>query len=608
MQVNARIAQLLLALLVAGPAAAQDGTTSLKAELALTHPMTGQTMVPSDGEMVRLGITLTDAITGQRPRAVPLQGWVRPIQAGNSSCEQAVRGFLTTGAVPTGSVNLNTSVLAMLSRDGSVGVIDPKLNLMSANMLSAFKLNEASAGIVIDPTTMRILVSQRDSGKVLALPVPGGEAVALIQGIKAPAEIALTKNGTIWVGSHQGGALRHFSRDGEALGQDVLGKDRVTLRDEIGMPLVAFSDTGAIRLIDRTTGATVLDVAAGERLSDVAAIGDTGVLSLPNDRAEAVLRYRDSPDAPIVIPLGLTFARVAVSQDGRFALAWTAGEATFVLIDLALAQVVQPVALRDATITEARIFNDAAYLLSHDGGFVGVINLATVGIGRPAEITEVRLGVKGPRPLGETGLLVPLAPSPQLLAVDPVTQTGFVIEAMSGVNGMPPMDATRLRGGIPQKVLVVDRRLEETNPGDFGAVWAFDAGDYELVLTTGVTGLSSCLRFSVQGEQQARGVMPVRMEIVANGKALIAGTEQEIRLLFFAPDGSLLAMPPTRILVPSFKSGWRAEVMAIPQADGALALRLTLPHEGTFALQPMQMPAHMGLRSAVMIETQKQGG
>ncbi|MFZ3584793.1 hypothetical protein ACOI1H_21960 [Loktanella sp. DJP18] len=602
MAVRSSFAALCLAVLTMSSALAQDGTTSLTADLALTDPTTGQPMQPGAGQMVRLDLALTDAVTGQPPRGVPLQGWVRPVQAGNASCEQAVRGFLTTGGVPSGSVNLNTSVLAMLSRDGSVGVIDPKLNLMSANMLAAFRLDETAGGLVVDPVRMRILATQGAAGKLLALPVPGGEAEELASGLAAPAGLALTDDGDIWVASSGDGTLSRLSPDGDRRGSTRMGDVRATLRDDSDVPIVAFSDTGAIRLIDRATGRTLLDLGPGAPLSDVAAIGTTGLLALPAGGSTAQLRYLDALNAPVDIPLGLPFARVSVSLDGRFAIAWTPGKATFVLIDLARAQVVQPVALRDATVTEARIFNDAAYVLSHDGGFVGVIDLATVDLGRAAEITEVRLGVKGARPQGETALLVPLVPSPQLLAVDPVTQTGFVIEAMSGVNGMPPMDATRLRGGIPQKVLVVDRRLAETTPGRFGVVWSFPAGDYELMLTTGITGLSTCLPFAVQGIRQANGVMPVRMEVSTGAEPIQADQPHDLRLTFYGPEGDVIPMPRTRILVPSFRSGWRTDVMAVPQPDGTLAFQVTLPHAGTFALQPMQLPPNLGLRSAVMIE------
>lgn len=249
-----------LAILAAGQGFAQDGTTSLTAVLSLADPVSGQMMQPAAGQMVRLDLSLTDAVTGQPPRGVPLQGWVRPVQTGNSSCEQAVRGFLTTGAVPTGSVNLNTSVLVMLSRDGSVGVIDPKLNLMSANMLAAFKLDEKPAGLVIDAARMRILASQGEQGSVLALPIPGGEAVILASGLAAPAGLAVSDDGDIWVASSGNGTLSRIAPDGSLRSSARIGDVPIDLRDEIDAPILVFSDTGAIRLIDRTNGQTLLDL------------------------------------------------------------------------------------------------------------------------------------------------------------------------------------------------------------------------------------------------------------------------------------------------------------------------------------------------------------
>lgn len=233
MRIAHHIAGLGLALALTGPVTAQDGTTSLTAELALRHPITGAPMQPSAGQMVRLDLVLTDAVTGQHPRDVPLQGWVRPDLTTNSSCEQATRGFLTTGAVPTGAVNLNTSALAMVSRDGSVGVIDPKLNLMSANMLSAFSLDEPPAGLVVDTAAMRLLVTQVAQGRVLGLPVTGGEPDLLASGLVAPEGISMTHNGDIWVASARDGGLTRLGSDGTLHETIPLSGQKVVLRDEV---------------------------------------------------------------------------------------------------------------------------------------------------------------------------------------------------------------------------------------------------------------------------------------------------------------------------------------------------------------------------------------
>lgn len=600
------LAGCLASLAGALPVLAQDGTTSLTATLELADPLTGDPMTPSAGQMVRLGVTLTDAATGQHPRRLPLMGWVRPVQPGNSSCEQAIRGFLTTGAVPRGSLDLNAVVLAMLSRDGSVGLIDPRLDLQSANMIAAFKLPEMPAGLAVDRRNMRLLAALPQAGQILALPVPGGEAQVLTDGLTAPGDLALTDDGDIWLGTSSGGRLDRIAPDGSLRDRTDLGSGRVHLVDDPDQPLLAFASDGGFRLIERLAGKPLLTVGDGPPLSDAAAIGEIGVLALPKGGTRVLAHYTDAPDTPQAIPIGSGFQRLSVSPEGRFAIAWTPGSAAFVMIDLALGQAVQPAALNDATVAEARIYGDAAFLLSHDGAYVGVINLSTVELGKPANIIKVPLGQKGPNPKGDAKLLVPLAPSPQLLAVDPATQTGFVIMAKADVNGMPPKNAARLRGGIPQQVLAVDRSLEERLPGRFEVVWAFDAGDYELMLSTGVTGLSSCLRFSVQGQRQAQGIMPVRLEVEGGG-GIRVGREEQLRLRFYNDEGDMLPMPALNFTVPSLKSGWRARATAQPQPDGSLLLRVTLPHEGIFALQPTGLPPGMGLRSAAVIDARQEG-
>src|SRR5699024_7094857 len=134
-----------------------------------------------------------------------------------------------------------------------------------------------------------------------------------------------------------------------------------------------FSTSGAFHLIQRLTGKRLMASDSGTPLSDAVPIGETGVLALPKGGTQAWLHYADAPDNPLAIPPGVSFQRVSVGPEGRYALAWTPGSAVFVLIDLALGKPVQSAALNEATIAEARIYGDAAYLLSHDGAYVGVI-------------------------------------------------------------------------------------------------------------------------------------------------------------------------------------------------------------------------------------------
>ena len=80
-----------------------------------------------------------------------------------------------------------------------------------------------------------------------------------------------------------------------------------------------------------------------------------------------------------------------------------------------------------------------------------------------------------------------------MLAVHADSYTGFVIDARNAVTGKPPMEAMRLRGGIPQIVRALDRSLRQIAPGRFVAAARLPReGEWEIVVSVGVGQLAFC--------------------------------------------------------------------------------------------------------------------
>ena len=587
------------------------GQTSLRAELELLDPASGRAVTPNDGEPVRLRVNLTDAVTDRPPRGLDLLGWVRPVERGNVSCARAAQAFRATRRIPIGSADLNGILLAVLNQDDSLGVIDPKLDLYSSNMLAAKRFAETPAAITVDRAHMRALLSFPDAGEVRSVALMTGETSVFAAGLEAPSGLAAVSTGALWlVEAGEDSRLSFLDGHGRMIESFDVGGGQVQLRkapdsedDRIG----AFSDGGGVFLADGVTGRVLLDIDLGRPLADVTFIGDQAILALIADQPIAELRYVDAPERAIDMPIALPFARVASGPDARMAIAYSPGSPTFAVIDTALGRVVQPVQLSDASVSEVAFTDNAAFLLSHDGGFVGAIDLATVALGKPAVIREVNLGARSALPEPGSELLVPLFPSPQILAVEPANQTGWIIGEVASSVEMPPMNSTRLRGGVPSLVRVVDRSFRETAPGSFETVWAFPAGEHELVLTTGIGGLSTCVPFAVRGIVQSAGRVAVTMKIELRTDRLIAGEAEEFRVTFLDPDGKRLPFERMDFLVPSLRSGWRTTLSASRAADGSLLARLTLPHAGSFVLQPLGLPEHMALRSAVVIDALPKG-
>ena len=586
-----------LAMLAAGPAWAQ---ASLTAELALLDPLTGRATEPDAGDKLRLRVSLREPATDAAPRGLLLRAWARPVAADNPGCARAAQNFRSTRRTPLGSVDMNGVLVSVLNRDASLSVIDPKLNLYSSNLIAAHVLNDMPAAIAADRRGMRMLAAHAD-GRIEAVDVAGPGRTVIARDLGPLRAIVAAPNGRIWAGT-QDGALIAMSPAGEMLERTPLPGPVTLIRpDDPESPLLlAFTDSGAARMIDASDGRAIMATRFPAPLRSVAPVGQVGLIALQGDAEAAQIRYADAPDRAVPVALGAPFARVATDPAGRIAVLWTPGDALVALVDLALGRVVQQLSLDKATVSEVTFTDNAAYLLSHDGGYVGALDLATVALGRSAVMRQVNLGFQGPAPDGDTRLIVPLLPAPQVMAVTPENQTGWLIEELASSVEMPPMDSVRLRGGIPARVHILDRSFDEVAPGVFEAAWAFDAGDWELVLTSDLGDISTCVPFHVRGAVERAELRPVRL-IPDVATAAVVGRDYDLRLRVLDTDGAPVALDRLALLVPSMISGWSTRVTASKGADGTLRATLRLPHAGPFAIQPLDLPPPYSLRSASVI-------
>lgn len=582
-------------------AGAQDARASLAAELDFFDPETRRPVRPEAGTAIGLRVSLTDVTTGRAPRGLTVAGWVRSKAQENASCEEAAQAFRVTAQPPVGSVDLNGILLVSLNEDASVGVIDPKLNLQSSNMIAAANLDGPPSAMAVDVRSFRALFVNAEGAGISSLSLLTG---ALKQHFKRQPPLSDVVGGGergIWVGRVDG----HIFPFGDPDALRRVGDGAVTFRksSEPDSPLLAaFADQGGLLVFDGATGRTVFDVPQFEPLSDLALLWDGSAITVPVSGRVVRIVYPDAPGHSIDVPLGFKAGRVVASPDGRHAIAYSPGGSAAVVIDVARAEVVQPLELIDSTLAEVTFTDDAAYLLSLDGGFAGLIDLSSVSLGRGAQIRKIDLARKSAQPRSTEGLLVPLWPSPQVLAVSPETQTGWLLHDDQAVGEMPPMDSVRLRGGVPSRVAVIDRSFRETGPGVFETVALVPGGDHELVLTTGIGGMTACLDFRVSGPADTQQADLATLSVDAGQGHVPAGKDVEIELAFHDSSGNPIAVDRVEFLVPSLSSSWIGRMTALRAPDGKLRGRVRFPHPGPYALQPLALPENLHLKSAVLLE------
>lgn len=577
---------------------------SLTAQLSLHDPLSGREIRPDGGAPVRLRVHLIDPVSGAAPRGVELLGWVRRADRDNSGCARAAQNFRATRKIPLGAVDLNGVLVTTLNRDASLSVIDPKLNLYSSNLVAAHTLDTRPAAMAVDARNMRALFADREAGSITAAHLSGPERSVVADQLANVGSLAVASNGAIWAGDGAG-ALHHLSPEGRTIDRRTLGNAAVTVKkqpDDENDIIGAFTAEGGFVMVEGTTGAVVMASDFGAPVVDASFVADLGAIAVLRDAPVAQLRYADAPETPFRVQLGARFARIDTGPDARIAVAWTPGDALVALIDMAMGQVVQTFALNDATVSAVSFTDNAAFILSHDGGFLGAIDLATVMLGKAAELRHVNLGARSERPEGDTALLVPLFPSPQVLAVEPANQTGWLVGEIASSVEMPPMDSIRMRGGVPHRVAIIDRSFQEVTTGIFETVWAFEPGRHELVLTTYAGELSTCVGFEVRGRAERMQLTQVQLRLEPDGGLPVAGRSHEIAFRIIGPDDASVSIPRMRLLVPSMRSGWSEVVVARAGDDGILRAELNLPHPGPYVVQPVGLPAPFAIGRTLVLD------
>ena len=584
-----------------GGAGAQEARASLAAELDFFDPETRRATRPQTGVPFGLRVSLTDVTTGRAPRGLTLAGWVRAKAQGNSTCEAAAQAFRVTSQPPLGSFDLNGVLVVALNEDASVGVIDPKLNLRSSNMIAAANLDDMPSAMAVDQRTFLAHFVTPGQRGLTSLSLLTGEDDTHFDAMPPLSDVVAGAESGTWVGRVDGLIFPHAAP--ERLRR--VGDGAVSLRaaTEPKSPfMAAFTSKGGLLVFDGSTGAPVLDLPGMEALTDLAVLEDGSVIALPENGEIAQIVYRDAPSRPIEIPLGFEAARIVASPSGRHAIGYTPGERAAVIIDVARAEVVQPLELTDSVLSDVAFTDDAAYLLSLDGGFAGLVDLNSVALGRAAQIRKIDLAWKSERPYAAGALLVPLWPSPQVIAVSPETQTGWLLHDDQAVGEMPPMDSLRLRGGVPSRVAVLDRSFQERGPGVFETVASIPGGDHELVLTTGIGGMTACLGFRVRGPSNTQRMELISLGLESGNAKLVSGEDMEISITFRNSMGDVIPVERAEFLIASLSSSWVGQTTFQRAPDDTLRGRVRFPHQGPYAIQPVALPADLLLKSAILIE------
>ena len=542
----------------------------------------------SAGKPARIRLQISGKYDGSPVSGLHPAAWIRPQLPGAPNCRDAVRNYLSTGANAVRDVDLNSYGFLVLNQDNTVAILDPRLNLASANLLALGKTGGRVADWYLDTgsAALFVLLPERKQLHVLSA-IDGGSIAEIDLPDAAENMLAQPGDGMLWLSG----------------GQKLIAVDIQRRRLLRNIPL----KPGPV-LMAASEERELLWAYAGGELLAVDAVSlqvhwrrelEKGFSSMryspqadrlyfgSHERKEIVSLYPGRKTRVETLPLDIQPQALAVSPDGQWLFVMDFGSRQLVLIDTVNNRPVHRLLFRHDF--DQLVFSDQyAYLHHTSSANVSLLHLSSLNHKDTPSLLEVPFGVKPPgRQERDLTLIAPLPEGGAVVVLNPADKTLFLYME----DGMlAPANAFKLYTGAPLSLQVHDKTLKETRPGVYETVTLIPRpGQYELVFYHNSPLQVSCLPLSVGGKGEDAEVVyasPVKkIELLPSLWKAGRPVNVRVRLSTASPaDGAAVQML-------FFKPGgnWQQRLQVNMDAHGEATARVTFPESGKYLL---------GIRSA----------
>lgn len=566
-------------------------------------PTPGRSMSADEifaADYVDVSFRITDANTGR-----PLQGqfpgaWMdlsktwEGESAVSRDCKERVGLYLQGLLGIRPQLDLNSYFILVMNQDATIAVIDPITGVKGITKLYAqIILNRPGADWVKTGDEKRLFVSMPRADSVAVVNTDTFKVDRNVPAGKNPVRIALQPDGRyLWVGND--------AKEPSESGVTIIEIDKLTVAEFIptgkGHHEIVFSDDSRYAFVtNRADGSvTVVDVNRLKKIKDI----KTGPLpiSLAFSVLSKALYAADGEKGEIIVIDGQTFEQVAeikaepglgplrFSQDGRWALTVNSREDVAYVIDPATNTIAHTIAVgkQPYQVTFSRSF---AYVRSLGTERISMIDLSELGKPGTVPVVTFAAGAKAPKAVKDISIADAIVEAPGEAAVMVVSPAdAAVYYYMEGMNA--PMGNFRNYGHLPRAVQVVDRSMQEREPGVyFSTVRIPEAGTYEVAFLLDSPSVLQCFEVSARPNPmlEPKGP-PVAVNYLNEMKRLKAG--EDFRLRFRLSDRKTgnprTDLSDVRVSYFAAPGGHRSEVIASHTGDGIYEAVLPLGESGAY--------------------------
>ncbi len=563
----------------------------------------------TEGDFVDLTFRITDAGSGD-----PIQGlfpgawmdmgqlWTDRIDAERGgktrpmSCKERVGLYLQGLVGIRPMIDLNSYYLLVLNRDPSIAVIDPIVGITGITKLYAqVILKRPGADWVKTEDQKRLFVTMPVADMVA---VVNTETFRLIQNVPAgdnPFRIKLQPDGKyLWVGNdswkeEESGVTVIDADTMERKGfiQTGRGHHEIAVSDDSRFAFVGNRDEGTVTVIDIAALEKVKDIETGPTPISLAystlaktayvADGEKGTITVIDGVSHDIITSIEAK--PGIGPMGFT-------QDGRWAVAVNSLEDAAYVIDPSTNRIIHIVTVGDEPYQVA-FSRSFAYVRSLGTERVSMIDLTELDKEEGPPVTSFPAGQTPPKvakDITPADTIVEAPGEAAVMVVSPGDDTVYYY--MEGMNA--PMGNFRNYGHRPRAAQVIDRSMQEREPGIYGSIVRIpEAGTYDVAFLLDSPSILHCFGLTAKKNPLLKRTgPPLDVEYLTEKRKATVGEAVNIRFRLTDPESGdplpdLAGVSVLQILAPGTDT-W--EHTARHVGKGIYEADLTLSRPGAYYL------------------------
>ncbi|MDH3658895.1 MAG: hypothetical protein OEU92_02515 [Alphaproteobacteria bacterium] len=550
------------------------------------------------GRTVSLGVRISDQGSGFPLGDLHPAFWVRPATPGRDACAAAIDRYLSLGPNAGIDDDLNGYLFATLNADHSIGVMDPKLNLATSNLLSLTPRDRSADAWWLDQTGARLFIASADGAKLEVIDLLSGDLTEAVGDLDGAGSIAVFPSlDRLWVAGEtqiKGLALEQqqpihvtdLPAGAWQLASDHVGLRLLALDRQAGRFLIVHPENGMIEkeiTLGGKRGMFVHDVVAD-------------AVYILSDHGAALDRLFLDEKRPSNHPLPVAVDQLLLTDDGDWLAALNSANGSLVLIDAASLQPVHVLQF-DGKPAQMQASEHYLYLLESGTGYASLVHLPSLNSEQSPGVLRIPIGPATAGGVDESETLRLAGSSTPSAIASLVEGGGAIIASASDKNlylymetGMQaPANAFKSWTAAPKAVALLDRRPTEYQAGLYETAYRpKTAGAFELVFYLPNPKTVRCFDVAVSGNgpELAATLRPPRLRWIRPEAPIIAGEPVELRFQLdqAVNDDAAAGRQATEVLAMATGRNWHWRGRATPIEDDRFVLTMVLPEPGSYQL------------------------